>query len=47
MRKVQKRGKILRKATYAALYGASATLIASKTGIGLRRAKELVKCVKS
>lgn len=47
MRKVQKRGKILRKATYAALYGASAKIIAVKTGIGMRRAKELIKCVKS
>lgn len=44
---MRKRGKILRKATYAALYGASAKMIALKTGIGMRRAKGLVKCVKS
>lgn len=47
MRKVQKRGKILRRATYAAIYGASAKVIAVKTGIGMRRAKELIKCVKN
>lgn len=42
---MRKRGKILRKATRAVLYGASANTV-SKI-IGLRRAKVLIKCVKS
>lgn len=44
MRKVQKRGKILRKATYAIIYGASPKTVAKTAGLGLRRSKVLAKC---